>query len=260
MAGHIVPYGGGKLVLTGTKRELPVILASTLAYKQMIDDRDIGDIVGYPVDEWVRKQPVMIRLSIMWMSVQYPPFTPLKGQKLVRSNCKIPDVDVTRLNWLSVKTAAGGAGGRQFGNFLATAKLQLKNGNISQMQVYGATQTGAINDLKKLQALSTSKIISLSCSNQIQDPTIVTDPRARKHQITVYPAYFAVLNSQKIIGESNLEATQTNYSTLTGDFVRHRTKKIPLWVSQASPTFQADIQEALRNRAGSSATNFNVSS
>jgi len=250
---QIIPYGAGKIVLTGSKYTLPVLLAQSLAFKNQIDERDIGDIVGYPLDEWVGRQPIGLRLSLQFFSNPAPPYTAQAGKRLVRVNLKVPDLDKTKIDWTIIKTACG-LSGYQWGPYCCRVKLLCANGSYSQMAVYGGTPTAAINEMNSLLQLTTATVVQYSNPTESLLANGGQTTYLQKQPTQVYPGYMSILNSQKILDESNAEASTTGYQSLSGDFVRNRTRKIPLWISQAPPTFQQIVQEALTDRATGTTT------
>jgi hypothetical protein len=172
------------------------------------------------------------------------------GKRYVRSHCAIPDVKRSALTWDTIKLACGGENGYMWGRFLCTANLS----NRRQIQVYGASGAEAEERLKAFVALSTATITSLSISEQKKEGKRATGLLLYKEPTRIYPAYFAILNSQKIAIESKLEREQRDNRdgrvtpTLGGTFLRTRTQKIPLWGPSEPPDAKAQIREALKVR------------
>jgi hypothetical protein len=229
---------------------LPAVISSLVATHRLIENRDIGDFVGMPVEGTIRAEPFNIKLTVFFFSEKYPPFTPKIGKRYVRSYCAIPDVKRSSLAWEIIKLACGGDIGYMWGRFTCTANLS----NRRQMQVYGASAMEAEERLKALAALSKASITSISVSEQKKEGKRATGLLLYKEPTRVYPAYFSILNSQKIAIESKLEREQRDHRigkltpTLDGNFLRNRTQKIPLWVPSEPPDAKAQIREAIRVR------------
>lgn len=149
----------------------------------------------------------------------------------------------------------GGANGFMWGRYRATA--QLDNGR--QAVVYGGSETAAVTRLKALVKLSSAKIRTLGVTEEKKEGLRATDKILYKPTIRMYPAYFSILSSNKIINESNKELTLpfgTKNDNLSGTFRRRKTVKIPLHPSKEPSYVKAFITEMLRDR-GTTQTNSN---
>jgi hypothetical protein len=241
-----------EIILSGTEETLKPIITLLLGIYQLIENRDIGDIVGLPLEEHVKAQAPTTSLKIFWMPRKNPPYTPKPGEKLIRPYCNIPDVKKTKIDWQTIKTAAGGSNGYTWGRFRCTANLD----NGRQMQVLGGSADDAEDRLKALAELSTAKILTLSVTEEKKEGRRAEYESLYKNSTKVYPAYFSVINSEKILVESNRERKQNAKSqlksTLANDFKRERTKKIPLWIDKEPSNLKKIIAETLRVRGTNS--------
>lgn len=216
------------------------ILSEVLAIRQLIADRDIGDIVAAPVEDWIRASPQTIKLTVQLSSNKQPPFKAYPGKRYVQAIYNIPDVDPKKLTWANIKKACGGASGYSWGRFRATANLD----NGRQMQIYGGTAEDAETRLRALLALSTAHILTLSITEEKKEGRRASDKKMYKATTKVYPAYFSIINTKKIIVESEKEMKSVS-SKLAGNFKRSRTKKIPLWTTKEPGNVRKSIQDAL---------------
>lgn len=237
-----------EIILSGTEETLKPIIALLIGIHQLIENRDIGDIVGSPLEEHVRAHPHTIKLTIFWYPKKEPPFTANAGEKLVRPYCNIPDVNRKKLDWTKIKETAGGSNGYTWGRFRCTANLD----NGRQMQVHAGEAKEAEERLKALASLSTAKILTLSVTEEKKEGRRATNHSLYKENTKVYPAYFVVVNSEKILVESERQRQPKlpgqKKSTLAGDFQRNRTRKIPLWTEKEPGNVKEIIKEALRVR------------
>jgi hypothetical protein len=236
-----------EIILSGSEETLKPIIALLIGIHQLIENRDIGDIVGMPLEDFVRAAPHTTKLTIFWHPKKEPPFNGARDEKLVRSYCNIPDVDKKKLDWTMIKEAAGGTNGYMWGRFRCTANLD----NGRQMQVYGDTEKEAEDRLKALAKLSTAKILTVSVAEEKKIGRREQFQTLYKESTRVYPRYFCVVNSEKILVESDRQRQKKIpglKSTIQEDFKRERTVKIPLWVDKEPEMCKAIIKEALRVR------------
>jgi hypothetical protein len=206
-----------KIVLAGPQEALKPLIIQTLTNHQLMEHKDIGSLIGMPVDDYLRARPQSLRLIITFYSVPKPPFVASNGQRLVRAYCAIPDLKRSKCNWQDIKAACGGANGYMWGRYRATANLN----NGRQMQVMGATADEAEDRLRAFASLSEAEILG--------KPTLSED---RKEDITgtylkqptrVYPAFFTIMNQYKVAG-----AQGSGISLLDGKYNR-KNDKIYLW-------------------------------
>ncbi|MEH2445796.1 MAG: hypothetical protein V7K18_08430 [Nostoc sp.] len=161
----------------------------------------------------------------------------------MRATYNIPDANKAKLDWLTIKNACGGVEGYTWGRFRATANLD----NGRQMQVYGGSDETAANMLKSLANFSTAKILTVTVAEEKKEGRRAENKRMYKENTRVYPAFFSVINSEKVVVEEQREYSGLN-AVLAGDFKRSRTKKIPLWVQKEPSNARAIIIEAIRVR------------
>ncbi|MEH2381135.1 MAG: hypothetical protein V7K27_19985 [Nostoc sp.] len=244
MAGEIVLAGKGeKIVLAVNRTNYKAIVSQVIANRNLIENRDIGDFVGYPVEDYVRAKSQTIKLTVFFFNFKTPPFRERNGFRFVRATYNISDVNKAKLDWLTIKNACGGVEGYTWGRFRATANLS----NGRQMQVYGADKEIAANMMHSLAAFSTAKILTLTVAEEKKEGVRAENKRMYKEDTRVFPAYFSVLNYEKVVVEEGREYSGFN-ATLAGDFRRIRTKKIPLWVGKEPANARAIIIESLRVR------------
>lgn len=234
-----------RIILKGRSEMLKPIITELLAIQQLIRNRDIGDFVGYPLDEYVRAKPQSLKLAVLFYSVQSPPWRTIDATRLKSATYNVPFVDRTKVDWQFIKMACGGHNGYLWGRFRCVADIIDDGGSMRQMQVYGASEAEAEQRLKALLTLSNGTIASLSVAEEKKEGRRATDKLLYKEPTRVYPAYFTIIHQEKIVTESNT-------ATLSGNYKRNKAR-IPLWTETKPPDADEIIREALRVR-GSSAT------
>lgn len=211
-----------RVVLHGPQQLVKQSIMTALATHQLVHNRDVGQIVGQPAEDWLRAGMQRRKLTIVFKSKEKPPWTAAAGQPAVREvSYTIPEPDLG-LTWQKLKTAAKHY---TWGKFRATANLD----NGRQMAVHGATVLEAEHKLKDLIALGTGELLTLSTTEEKD-----RHPSLRKGAIEMYPAYATLL-----IRRSTAELTGTN--DLSGNNYREETRRIELW-----PDSEPDNTPSLR--------------
>lgn len=239
---------GEKIIVSADRINWKPVIANAIINRELIKDRDIGDIIGMPAEDmlkarYMRGQPLTLKLTILFYSVKEPPFRKQPDIYFVRATYNIPDVRREVLDWATIKTACGGNNGYLWGRFRATAHLD----NGRQMAVYGNSEDSAYNMLKQLAKLSTAKINTMTVSEEKKEGLRDVDKTLYKQSTRVYPGYFCLVNEKKIVGESIKENNITG--TLVGNFKRKTTPKIPLWTTKEPSDAKALIIECLKDRS-----------
>lgn len=241
--------GGEEIILSGTEETLKPIISLLVGIYQLIENRDVGDIVAAPVLEVARAELPTVKICIHFSSNKEPPFRHQEGKPRLEPYCNISDIDVRKLTWENVKNAAGGVNGYNWGRFRAVANLS----NRRQLKVYGGSTKEAKERLLALNELSKAKILTLTTSEEEKIGRRAENKLLYKPTTRVYPAYFSVINNQKILIETEREVYQQKIKgKLAGDFKRIQTPKIPLWTIKEPPKAKEAIREALRVRGTSS--------
>ena len=224
-----------RIVLKGRTEVLKGNITSVLALHQLLEERDIGQFLGYPIEDFVRRRRMSpLSLKVCFFSVPRPPWQSRdKNKKLIRASYSIPDIRRSSLDWDKIKLACGGANGYMWGRWRATAELS----NASQMAVYGGSESEAEQRLLALHSLSDTTIETLSVAEEKKLGKRAVDAYLFKEATRVYPGYFSVVNKQKIINESNQELAQGR--------PKKKRKTIILWSNEAPNDFDRTITELL---------------
>lgn len=241
-----------EVILSGNEETLKPIITQLIAMRQLLEDREIGQFMGYPIEDYVRRVPPTIKLNIVWFSLREPPFTQKYSRgKLIKVNYNIPDVKRALMKWKIIKEACGGNNGFLWGRFRTTANLS----NGRQMQVYGASEKESREQLIRLVALSNAEIATITTAEEKREGRRAKDKWMYKESTRVYPAFFSIINTQKIINASNRnllapkpneirEGTQKRRSLLSGDYIQYGSTRIPLWIGKEPSTARRLIEAA----------------
>ena len=180
----------GEIVLiTGTQKEVQNAVVQTMNDYRLISNRDVGQIIGMPAEDFVSAKPLRRSLTIIFKEKKEPPWKMPNGKQVRQYTVSIPDVSMG-LSWTKIKQAAQSY---RWGKFRATAHLD----NGRQMAVYGASKGEAERVIKRLLTLSTAKVLSLNVTEEVEKKNI----NLRKDPKTVYPAYATLLVRKPTTGE-----------------------------------------------------------
>lgn len=198
------------ITLRGPQELLKQNVQTALTTHTWVHNRDLGQLVGQPAQDWLRAGTQRRKLTIVFKSKENPPWVAAPGQPRVKEvTYTIPEPDIG-LTWQKIKTAAKHY---TWGKFRATANLD----NGRQMAVYGATEAEAERKLRELLTLSSGNLLTLSVSEEKD-----RHPNLRKEAREMYPAYATLL-----IRRSTAELTGTN--DLSGNNYAEELRRIELW-------------------------------
>ncbi|GAA6621579.1 hypothetical protein [Scytonema sp. NUACC26] len=233
--------------LSGNEETLKPIITMLVSIHQMIEDKDIGQFLGEPIEDHARVTPHTLKLTLIYYSVNEPPWKSDKpGKKLIKATYNIPDVDKRKMNWKNIKETAGGKNGYMWGRFVCT--ISLSNGR--QIQAYGATEKEAEEQARAFLTLSKAKLAGISISDQKNEGAKAKGTGLYKEPTRIYPAFFSIINSQRILHEQNKalkrEKSTRRRSKLSGNYIEYGSGRIPLWVSKEPSVAKVMIQRALQ--------------
>ena len=177
---------------------------SVLANHQLIYNRDVGQIVGTPEEDYFSPTPQRRKLKVIFYSADKPPWRNADGSRVKVVECSIPDIR-TGLSWQRLKN---GIPRFTWGKYRVTAYLD----NGRQMTVYGVSYREAEQQITRLMELSTATIMNMTKGEPVTEV-----PNRRKLPTLVYPVYAKLIEGDV---------------TASGQFRsnRRRTQRIDLWV------------------------------
>lgn len=223
-----------QLVAMPQKLAVQTVQQSLNTYR-MIHNRDIGLVMGLPVEEYTRAKPQSLRLTIDLYSVKSPPFY-RNSNKLTWATITIPDMKRSALEWSTIKAAIGGSNGYLWGRFRAVAYLDTGRKIIC----HGGTEKEAEDRINALLKLTTADLVTLNITEEKKAGERLTKQKLQKETTRIYPGFFTVINRQELLDptEGRASTRQKNY--------RDAKAKIPLWLDKEPANADRLIREVLR--------------
>ncbi|MFQ4134758.1 hypothetical protein PGN35_000390 [Nodosilinea sp. PGN35] len=223
-------------VLAGPESEVRGQLTTVLTTHQMIESRDVGQIVGQPLNDYVRPRPLDgLRLKFVLYSLKTPPYARMGNQRLVEVSVSVSDVARAKLDWERLLFACGGRNGYLWGRFRAHAVLD----NGHPLAVYAGTPAEAEDRLKAFLQLSTAEIRTLSITEEKKEAQRLVNPKMYKETTRVYPAYVTIINRQRTL------AADQGRRSREGNFIDKKAR-IDLWRQTQPADFDEIVRELLR--------------
>lgn len=179
---------GEQLILSAASSTLETETLSTLNNYRLIANRDVGQIVGMPAEDFVSAKPLRRQLTIIMKGKKEPPWK-VNGKQAKNVTVTIPDA-IVGLTWAKIKLAAQPY---TWGKFRATANLD----NGRQMAIYASNRSEAEKVIKRFLTLTNAKILSLSVTEEVDKKNI----NLKKDPVQVFPAHATVLIRRDTTGE-----------------------------------------------------------
>ena len=219
--------GAERIILAGPEQLVRNSVVETMTLYQLLDNRDVGQIIGEPVSFHVPKQQWDYRITIQWRGVASPPWR--DSQKV---QCTIFDINRSKLDWALIKQVAGGNNGYQWGRYLCRAKTDKGVVALWAASVSEGEQllTQIITQLTDLTILAIDPTEQTRTGQRIKYDTLYKRPTR------VYPVYLNIINKQKVLNEEDGKAQ------FSGVYKQPR-YRIPLWPSTQPPEWDQMIQE-----------------
>lgn len=224
-----------KIVLAGPEPQVRAALPIVLAQHQQIESRDVGAIIGEPLDDYVRQRPLGLRVKFKLYSVQAPPYARRGTQRLVEVTVTVPDVNRTKLDWDTLRLVCGGQNGYLWGRYRATARLT----DGKKMTVYGGTEDEAEDRLKSFLTLSELEIETLNVAEEKREGERIRNPRLYKEPTRVYPGRLTIINRERQV------ALDIGRLSLDGPWI-DKNYDFDLWRGVKPSDFEDQVRELLR--------------
>lgn len=222
-----------RIILAGPEELIKPQIVQTLAQHQLIENRDIGQIVGSSIDEPMKAKLQAQRIVIKLFSRRSPPWY-VKGEKLQEVTIKVPDVPRSRMDWEKIKMAVGGPGGYTWGNWRATAELD----NARQLVAYAATKNEAEKRVRALEALTEAKILTINCTEELDVGVRNENPELKKRATEVYPGYVTIF--------VNRPNTQAGRVGKDGKRRKQASIRFNLWAATKPDNWDEEIAELFK--------------
>lgn len=206
-----------RIYVEGTETEVKERAQQAITNLRVLGSRDVGEIVGQPIGEYLRAQPHRRKATILFKSIPGRATTTPDGDRARRVTYTIPDLEQV-VNWIELKRAVRPY---NWGEWRATANLD----NGRQMAVYGGTGPEAEEKLRDLLTLSTADIVTLSISQERD-----RDIRVRKRMTRMYPYKLKLLVRR-------FDPDGSSYIDPQGNAFTDNNFAIPLWPDEEPPEF-----------------------
>lgn len=201
------------LVLAGKSELIKPTIQGLINTHKMIENRDVGQIVGQPVDDYLKAKPQLRKLTIRFQGKEKPPFKDENGNRVKQITYQIPDAR-QGLTWAEIKTAAKFW---TWGKYRCTANLS----NGRQMAVYGATPGEAESKLRELKTLTTAEILTLSVTEE-KDRNL----KLKKEATVMYPCDATLLVRRTTVSDPT-------HVALSGQGYSEERKRFKLYLDTA---------------------------
>jgi hypothetical protein len=224
-----------RIVLVGPENLVKTDLVTTLAHYQLLDNKDIGQFVGEPAEDYALAKRLGLRVKLVLYPYPEPPFYRGERIKPQQVTINVPDVIRSKLDYQTIRAACGGSNGYMWGEFRAIAHLD----NGRQMHVYGASENEAEQQLKLFLTLSEAKIRRLSISKVKNEGEDVSNPSLKRLPRRVYPGHLTIWNRTELLSTVN-----AGRSGVRGNFF-DKNGRIIIWPESKPFGFDKVIQEVL---------------
>ncbi|GET44565.1 hypothetical protein MiSe_93950 [Microseira wollei NIES-4236] len=236
---EITPYRdipNDRIILAGNEKVLLPQIVSTQSHYQLIDNRDIGDDLGNFRTELIGSNPISLPIKAK------PPYKDRSAPNgvLTKAEYTLPCLKRSMVDWERIKLAAGGNNGYNWGRFKATCKLKASNDGIHCMIVYGGSEQEAEERLRALVGLTECELLTLNVGEEKKVGRRATNVALYKDTVRVYPAWFTIVNQQKVLFEEN------SIKMLRGNYQRTSSPKIRLFTDTKPSGIDELIAQALR--------------
>ena len=198
----------------------------------MLDNRDVGQIIGEPLLDSVRKPPASLTLRILLRSVSRPPWKNLDGSIAKRVEISIPNAKKSKLDWALIKNSFGGINGYLWGRFMVIAHLD--DGNL--IKFFAGSESEGKKLLNSLAELTESEITTVNITEETKEGARVKYKGLYKESTRVYPANLTIINQNQILRINEGLATAKG-------FYKRRRYLIPLYTDTQPDNFNLVVQE-----------------
>lgn len=218
-----------KLIFEGPQELLKPAIVQTLATHQMLEDYDIGLLVG--------GEPIANTITQPGLPYARLIFSSSKAKKTQQTYIEIHNIDRTKWdNWEKIKLACGGENGYWWGPYLV--EVALTDNNI--IRCFSRSEDEGIDFLEGL--------IQFSKAEQDEDKLLwqsrheIKKGTRKKYNDTYktprqqFPWEFVIVNQMAVLNEGNGKSTHSGIYTT-------KQAVIPLWTEKKPDDFAERIQE-----------------
>jgi hypothetical protein len=224
-----------KLLIAGKEEVAKGAIVHALANTQLIRNRDVGQIAGVPMEEYVKPRQLSLSLELILFPYREPPFERDRSIRPRQVQVRIPDLDRSKVDYETIRLACGGANGYTWGRYCAIAHLDTGR----KIQVYGASEAEAEQHIERLLLLTEAKMLSLNINEMQNKGEVLSNPVLRKEPRQVYPGYATIINRDLFLAKNK------GKPSLKGNY-HDRDYRLEIWRPQQPDDFNAIVAEALR--------------
>jgi hypothetical protein len=226
------------IIVAGSEQLVRTQIPQILATYRMIEDRDIGQIVGEPARENIRDLISPLTLRLIFKTRQNPPFIEDDGRQSKQTQITLPFINRSKLDWEDIKEACGGKNGYLWGRFKALVKLE----NGHSFELWGGSKDECEDRVTALLKLITVDMVGITITEETKKGKRLEYSALYKETRRIYPCYFTLFNNQKVLNEDSGKAT------LSGVY-KSRKYRFDLWTEKKPENYQEDLNELLRTRS-----------
>lgn len=193
------------LKLTGTHDQLELAIPTVLNNIQVIGNRDIGIVTNLDTNDLQSiVKPSEIIITIVWYNKPKPPYSDKAvkaaslGEVLIKREYSVADVTRGKLDWNTIKLAAGGANGFTTGDVMCRARLD----NGRRMSCLGGSQQEAQGIIERLSKLTDHEILYPISFSERKEFSRSKAQVKRRDPVKMFPAHVTIL-TQNLITPNN---------------------------------------------------------
>lgn len=214
-----------RIYISGPESLVRTVTNNALITHQLINNRDVGQIVGRDLPMALASQPQTktLYLNLFWRPQQKPPYAPVQiGGKLknINPSIQIPFINPSQLTWRKIKNAMGGVSGIKIGPWRAYGWL-----NGYKVEFWGPSEAEAISNLKKIADLCDGELLSIGVSKKSPAKGRKNNIQYYQTPMVVYPSYGFIVGRQKVL-------TEEGQPTIKGNVTREQ-ERFELWLDNA---------------------------
>lgn len=221
-----------RIVLYGDAEQIQDQALEAMTHYQLLDNRDVGQWVGEPLRESIRKPHLTLAIKILLRGSPQPPWINANKNHTKRAQINIPNIDRSKLNWSIIKAVAGGTNGYLWGRYRNMAHFD--DGN--KIEFYTATEQEGEQLLDRLLPIINADLVTFNSAEETKKGARQKYKALYKEPTRVYPAFLVVINHQKILAEESA-------ITKTTGVYKERKYRIPLYTDTKPEDFDIMISE-----------------
>lgn len=222
-----------RIVLAGARELVKPALVNALTAYQLLDNRDVGQIVGEPAREYIKKQHGEFQIRILFRGVKEPPFGTSQ-----RAQFTLENIRLDRLEWERIKRLAGGVNGYMWGRFRCEGLCS----DGSKPTLYASTGEAGTDMIEAfVDELTDLELYKVDPVEEKRTGKRRVHDSLYKPDIRVYPAFVTIFHKTRVLNEEDGRAEMSGV-------YKHKEYRIPLYTDTKPDDWETTIAEILRQR------------